>query len=146
MAQSKHSHEAMADSGSAVLHGEELWKSQFRKEHTVLLEKIEAIGRASQALPANFEKRFDDYEDLVQTLFTKNTKLENNLQQFKNDLQPFIDALQTIKKELQQLKEKAEIWDKEIAGMKPLVKSSGLHAPDGELLSFQLDQYSQRLI
>ena len=136
IAHSKRSHEAMADSGSAALYGaDQLWKFQLRREHNVLLEKIEEIGRSSQAMPAVFEARFKDFEDSVQTLIARNIELETTLQQFRNDRQPFIDAsLQPIKNELQQFKEKAEILDKEIASMKPLLQFSGLRAPDGEFI------------
>jgi chromosome segregation ATPase len=113
MSPPKRQHEALADLGPTTLNGvDQLWKFQIRKENQEILERVEAIAKAGQALPDQLDKRFNDRADVIEALVAKVAKIEN---------------------ELKQIKDEREGWSNEIAGLKEQIQIFlQLYPPDGE--------------
>ena len=101
MSPQKRPHEALADLGPTALNGvDQLWKFQIRKENQTILEKVEAIAKASQALPVQLDKRFNDRADMVEALAAKIAEIENDHKLFKEERDIMRKEIATLKNQM----------------------------------------------
>lgn len=101
----KRSHGALSNLGPAATNGgDQLWKFQIRKENQVILEKIEALTKAGQALPDQLNKRFNDSTDMIEALAAKVTKIENDTKQIMEERDKSVKERDTSVKEIARLR------------------------------------------
>jgi predicted nuclease with TOPRIM domain len=107
MSSSKRPHDPLSALNHTALNAnvDGLWRYQLRDENRALFLKVEALEKASRALPAKLDQRFNETTSSIEALIARVAAIEEENRQIKEDRQVCRDELASLKEQLRAMQQ-----------------------------------------